>query len=386
MPNTTISPNMNLIIPVVGVDPGPDYANNLDASLVLIDQHDHTPGHGVLITPNGLNINLDLPLNDNNITLIRSLRFQSQNAPLSLVTDLSSLYSVTQTGSNGDLWYNDASGNQIQITKTGAVLATISALISGTNEASFVANQLVVNAVQSNGTPANIKAGSILLGNNSPGTNFLTLQPPNAMGSSYNVTLPAPNSIASTAILTYDTSNNILGNTSLASIQAIGNPVGSITMYGGAAAPANWLLCDGTSYLRSAFPGLFAAIGTAYGTADGTHFNVPDFRGMFPRGVTGASANDPDSASRTANNAGGNTANNVGSQQGFATQDHTHFMVASHNNALILNGSGGTNNGYTTGGANVTTTMNTDFIASPIALSNSEVRPINLYVNFIIKT
>ena len=32
---------------------------------------------------------------------------------------------------------------------------------------------------------------------------------------------------------------------------------------------------------------LFTAIGTAYGTADGTHFNVPDFRGIFPRGVTG---------------------------------------------------------------------------------------------------
>lgn len=62
-------------------------------------------------------------------------------------------------------------------------------------------------------------------------------------------------------------------------------PPGVMLPYGGAAAPTGWLLCDGSSYLRATYAGLFAAIGTAYGAADGTHFNVPDLRGRAPYGL-----------------------------------------------------------------------------------------------------
>jgi microcystin-dependent protein len=56
--------------------------------------------------------------------------------------------------------------------------------------------------------------------------------------------------------------------------------------YGGASAPVGWVLCDGASYLQAgAMAALFAVIGTAYGSVDGTHFNVPDKRG---RGSIGA--------------------------------------------------------------------------------------------------
>jgi microcystin-dependent protein len=44
-------------------------------------------------------------------------------------------------------------------------------------------------------------------------------------------------------------------------------------------APAGWLICDGSSLLRSAYPTLFAAIGTTYGALDATHFTLPDPRG-----------------------------------------------------------------------------------------------------------
>ncbi len=62
-------------------------------------------------------------------------------------------------------------------------------------------------------------------------------------------------------------------------------PSGSLMMYGAASAPTGWLLCDGTSYLRATYPNLFTAIGSTYGSADGTHFNVPDMRGRIPLGV-----------------------------------------------------------------------------------------------------
>lgn len=56
-------------------------------------------------------------------------------------------------------------------------------------------------------------------------------------------------------------------------------------MFAGSAAPSGWLLCDATSYLQSDYPALFAVISTTYGSADGTHFNVPDMRGRVPIGV-----------------------------------------------------------------------------------------------------
>ncbi len=61
-------------------------------------------------------------------------------------------------------------------------------------------------------------------------------------------------------------------------------PPGVMLPYGGAAAPTGWLLCFGQSVLRADFPALFTAIGTAYGAADGTHFNIPDLRGRVPAG------------------------------------------------------------------------------------------------------
>ena len=62
-------------------------------------------------------------------------------------------------------------------------------------------------------------------------------------------------------------------------------PSGSIQMYAGSAAPTGWLLCDGTSYLNAVYPTLFAVLSTTYGSADGTHFNVPDMRGRLAVGV-----------------------------------------------------------------------------------------------------
>lgn len=42
---------------------------------------------------------------------------------------------------------------------------------------------------------------------------------------------------------------------------------------------SNWLVCDGSSLLQTAYPDLFAVLGTHYGSADTTHFNLPDYRG-----------------------------------------------------------------------------------------------------------
>jgi len=57
--------------------------------------------------------------------------------------------------------------------------------------------------------------------------------------------------------------------------------IGEIVVTAGTANPnpGNWIVCDGSSLLRSDYPHLFAALGTTYGAGDGTHFNIPDLRG-----------------------------------------------------------------------------------------------------------
>lgn len=63
-------------------------------------------------------------------------------------------------------------------------------------------------------------------------------------------------------------------------------PPGTILAYGGASAPAGYLLCDGAAVSRNTYKPLWDAIGAAYGAGNGTTtFNVPDLRGKFPLGV-----------------------------------------------------------------------------------------------------
>lgn len=64
-----------------------------------------------------------------------------------------------------------------------------------------------------------------------------------------------------------------------------GTPSGAIIMYGGAAAPTDWLLCNGAAVSRATYAALFAAISTTYGAGDlSTTFNLPDLRQRFPLG------------------------------------------------------------------------------------------------------
>lgn len=66
-------------------------------------------------------------------------------------------------------------------------------------------------------------------------------------------------------------------------------PIGAITMWGGSAAPSNWLLCDGSQVSRTTYQALFNIIGTTYGIGDGsTTFNLPDLRQRFPLGKASA--------------------------------------------------------------------------------------------------
>lgn len=71
-------------------------------------------------------------------------------------------------------------------------------------------------------------------------------------------------------------------------------PSGLVAPYAGTVAPTGWLFCFGQSVLRADYPSLFSAIGTTYGTVDGSHFTMPDIRGRVIAGqddMGGVSAN-----------------------------------------------------------------------------------------------
>lgn len=380
----TISPNMGLVIPGVGTEIGPNWANDLNGSLSTIDGHNHTPGSGVQITTQGLNINADLPMNLNNLITIRSIRWTPQSGILIGSSDVGCAYV------NGvDLYFNDVNGNAIRMTQGGGVAGApgnISGLVPPATFSYISINKTFV-AQSGVNIPASFDGGNVILRNITANSKGVTLSPVSSLATNYTLTLPTIP--ATQTFLTIDTSGNISAPwtldpnyltviSNLITLSTLGQqslvPSGTILSFGGTTAPAGYLMCDGTSYLQSAFPTLFSTIGTAYGSSDSTHFNVPDTRGQFLRGVSGTTNVDPDKASRTASNPGGNAGDLVGSAQSFATQSHSH--------GISLGTAGG--NGSNVQGCNTGIAFSNG-TGGNSGNSSSETRPTNLYVNYMIK-
>lgn len=205
MADTIPSANMSMPVPVVGVDPGPQYASDLNSCLTIIDAHDHSAGSGVPITPNGLNINSDLPFGSNNATSLRSTRFTAQLSPLALAADLGCLYV-----SGVDLYYNDENGNQIRITATGAVAGTPGSISGLSAPASASYNSGTGTFIFQSGAniPGNLDGASLIIREQALGANGITLSSPSALAGNYNIQLP-PTLPVSQKFVTLDASGNL---------------------------------------------------------------------------------------------------------------------------------------------------------------------------------
>jgi microcystin-dependent protein len=182
-------------------------------------------------------------------------------------------------------------------------------------------------------------------------------------------------------------------------------PTGAVLPFAGTSAPAGYLPCDGAAVSRTTYARLFTVINETHGQGDNsTTFNVPDYRGRFLRGTdtfgAGAASRDVDKAGRAAMATGGNTGDAVGSVQiqatklptaAFTTNDpgtHTHPPL-SGSNFQINNGGEHTVGGtglFGTDNLNATTGAGGAHSHSVNGGGDNETRPINAYVNFIIKT
>lgn len=189
MSNTTTTPYMSLVLPIPGLEIGPQYAIEQNTAFTAIDQHTHVAGQGLPVPTAGLNINNDLPFNAYNAISLRSSRFNSQLSPLALVTDLNCVYVVA-----GELFYNDGLGNQVQITLGGAVDTSSSGNITGmgSTTASVVYTDIdkFFSFYSDTNLPAFLYTGPISIGAHVVSPFTITLNPPVGLSSNKNIFLP----------------------------------------------------------------------------------------------------------------------------------------------------------------------------------------------------
>ena len=155
---------------------------------------------------------------------------------------------------------------------------------------------------------------------------------------------------------------------------------GSIVAYAGSSVPTGYLSCDGSAVSRTTYSDLYSAIGTTWGSGDGSStFNLPDLRAMFLRG-TGTHG--------TANMAKGTdfSAPAVGTIEDDQMQDHKHQTIMSPGTSYQTYSSYAIgNNAYgTTYNFNTTAPLEINSQGTP--RTGDETRPVNAAVLFIIKT
>lgn len=222
-----LTPNMSLIESTINVDSGLAWEQNLNSSLTTIDGHTHTPGKGIAVPSNGLNINTALTFQNNQATNLQATVFTQQSS----LSTLNSLW----VGTDGNLYFNDGAGDaSLQITQAGALKVTSTGISNGTASASFISSVLTV--VSAPTVPGNMSVRSILLGNDVANSKFLTLNPPSSMGSNYSLTLPALADIpgSGTFLMTLDSTGSMHsaaldGSTIVDSSGTIEVPAGGIT-------------------------------------------------------------------------------------------------------------------------------------------------------------
>jgi microcystin-dependent protein len=162
-----------------------------------------------------------------------------------------------------------------------------------------------------------------------------------------------------------------------------GAPAGVIMAFAGTAAPTGFLPCDGSPVSRTTYATLFAAIGTTWGSGDGsTTFNVPDLRGMFMRG--------------TGTNATGSSSGAAGPAVGAYAADtylnHSHAVTdPGHGHSYSIWGErrtaeGGQSSFWANTGSSTTGTSTTGLTVNTSTTGGTETKPKNYGVLYIIKT
>ncbi|MDH4444898.1 MAG: tail fiber protein, partial [Akkermansiaceae bacterium] len=286
------------------------------------------------------------------------------------------LQSYVAASTAGNLQLNPSGGN-VGIGKSAA--PTVALDVTGAVTATGAVTGGSLNTAGTVTATGAVTGGSLVTGGTVTATGAVTGGSLNTSGA-----VTAASHVGNGAALTSLTGTNITtGSVPLAALVAAVQqalcPAGTVVAYMGTTAPTTggWLLCDGSLKVRADYPALFAVLGTKCGYLTSNDFYLPDFRGRFLRGWDSAIGRDPDRASRNAMAAGGNTGDAIGSIQGDAFKNHTHAFSDTYTNFSQTSASGGAGNTGATG-----TLVQDD---TTLYAGGSETRPMNAYVNYIIK-
>ena len=186
-------------------------------------------------------------------------------------------------------------------------------------------------------TNAGTNSGTIVIADGANGNISVT---PNGTGSVVIDGLSMPQADGSAnQVLKTDGSGNI-GFTTLSSFSL---PSGTVLPFAGTSAPSGYQLCYGQAISRSTYSSLFTAIGTTYGSGDGSStFNVPDLRG---RAIAGQDDMGGSSADRLTNQSGGVNGDTLGASGGVETHTLTTAQLAAHthtSNVTVRSGNAST--------------------------------------------
>lgn len=311
MPNTTTSPNMLLPVPVVGVDPGPDWATDIDACLNQIDSHNHSTGQGVPITPDGIDINQDLSMGGFDLTDTDAVVFQARVAALTSL--LRSLQVVS-----ADLYFIDGAGNSVRITQGGSVTGssgTITGLPSGTASASFSGGTFTWQAATN--TPATMDMGPAIIRSTTASSKGVTVSSRSTMAADYNLFVPlvAP---AANQLPISDGSGNLSWTFGLL---PIGSVIATFPNLSGAYSSSGTTAADTYGFVRCIGQTMADATSPMNGAVIPNINNSIFLLGSTTAGSSGGSA--------TASGVGAHT-HTFSSSSNFPTGAHTHTFYHTH--------------------------------------------------------
>lgn len=191
----------------------------------------------------------------------------------------------------------------------------------------------VVNVTGSGVSISNFGAGGASAAANS--IFFLQFNGTNTVVAGANIATPSGGNI----VVTNGASLTVLyqGTNSWRVLQVTGGSGGAsgqVSAFATSTCPTGWLKADGASVSQTTYAGLYSALGTTWGPTGVGTFTLPDFRGLFLRGVTDGRATDP--------NGGALTAQALAAFVDDSVEAHTHTYNQGGTGGAFAAGGGGT--------------------------------------------
>lgn len=240
MPGPTL-PNTGVAIPALGGDSG-SWDDELNTAWGNYDEHNHTPGKGLLVPVAGISIDADLPMGGHALNSLGKIAF-SAVAPLAAGSKALYVSSV-----DGELYWRSAGGVNVKLTSVSALNTALVGGIVGDYTAAAAevayddANDGYTFKQQAPFNWARIDCGGIRIHEfNTLEALYVGVKAPAALAASFDVTLPLAAPVSTSIVLmdsagvfsaTNTVPNAITFSTSIQTPTIAGTPnfTGAVTM------------------------------------------------------------------------------------------------------------------------------------------------------------